>query len=129
MSTGFAPSAWPQVAGLPPLVVYIRGEHDCSTVEALSVVFAAALEDGKFPVVIDLSEVTFMDTSTVHLLQRTRDYLGERNRSLVLRRPSRSAARILSVCETIWSVGFVIEHELPQDVAPANLPVGDAEGL
>jgi anti-anti-sigma factor len=119
MSTGFAPSPLPSSVGLPR-VVYIRGEHDRSTVEALSMEFATAFDDGESPVIVDLSEVTFMDTSTLQLLQRTRDYLAESNRSFVVRRPSRSARRLLSVCDAISPSGLTIDLEWPHDPSAAH---------
>lgn len=107
MSTGFAPSALCQTV-CPPLVLHVRGEHDVATVESLSLEFASAFDGGEPPIVIDLSGVTFMDTSTLHLLERARDYLAETNRSMVLRNPSRPAMRLLSLCDVISPMGFTV---------------------
>jgi anti-sigma B factor antagonist len=80
-------------------VVWLRGEHDVSTVTALSQTMARAiaLDDGDL--VIDLSAVQFMDAATVGVLVRARDFLELQSRSLALRAPSPCAARILDLCD------------------------------
>jgi anti-sigma B factor antagonist len=80
-------------------VVWLRGEHDVSTVTALSQTMARAiaLDDGDL--VIDLSSVQFMDAATVGVLIRARDFLELQSRSLALRAPSPCAARILDLCD------------------------------
>jgi anti-anti-sigma factor len=79
-------------------VVWLRGEHDVSTVAALSEVMARAiaLDDGD--VVVDLSEVQFMGAATVGVIIRAREFLRLRSRFLVLRSPSECVRRILDVC-------------------------------
>ena len=80
------------------IVVWLRGEHDVSTVAALSQTMARAiaLDDGDL--VIDLSGVDFMDAATVGVIVRARDFLDVQSRSLTLRSPSTSAARVLDLC-------------------------------
>ena len=80
-------------------VVWLRGEHDVSTVAALSQTMAGAiaLDDGDL--VIDLSDVQFMDAATVGVIIRARDFLRLQSRSLALRSPSSCAARILELCD------------------------------
>jgi anti-sigma B factor antagonist len=82
-------------------VVWLRGEHDISTVAALSQTMARAiaLDDGEL--VIDLSGVQFMDAATVGVIIRARDYLRLQSRSLALRSPSTCAARILGLCDLL----------------------------
>jgi anti-anti-sigma factor len=79
-------------------VVWLRGEHDVSTVAALSEILARAiaLDDGD--VVVDLSEVQFMGAATVGVIIRAREFLRLRSRLLVLRSPSECVRRILDVC-------------------------------
>lgn len=79
-------------------VVWLRGEHDVSTVAALSETLARAAALGDAAVVIDLSEVEFMDAATVATVVRVRTDLRAQDRSLVLRSPSRSATRIFDLC-------------------------------
>jgi anti-anti-sigma factor len=56
---------------------------------------AIALNDSDL--MVDLSEVRFMDGSTIRTLVRANAFLGERSRSLKLRSPSRSALLVLRV--------------------------------
>jgi anti-anti-sigma factor len=79
-------------------VVWLRGEHDVSTVDALSETLAGAMAIGDCDLVVDLSEVEFMGAATIGVLVRARELLQSRSRSLVLRSPSRCARRILDLC-------------------------------
>jgi anti-anti-sigma factor len=79
-------------------VIWMTGEHDIGTSAELAVAFARAMTRDDADVVVDLSEVAFMSASTAGLLARTRAALRLESRSLVLRAPSRSAARILGLC-------------------------------
>jgi anti-anti-sigma factor len=79
-------------------VVWLRGEHDVSTVAALSEVMARAIALDDADVVVDLSEVQFMGAATVGVIIRAREFLRLRSRFLVLRSPSECARRILDVC-------------------------------
>jgi anti-anti-sigma factor len=79
-------------------VVWLRGEHDVSTVAALSETMARAIALDDADVVVDLSEVQFMGAATVGVIIRAREFLRLRSRQLVLRSPSECARRILDVC-------------------------------
>ena len=80
------------------VVVWLRGEHDFFTMPGLwgTMAQAIAFDDGD--VVVDLSEVDFMDASTISVLVRARTMLATRSRSLTLRAPSNTAVRILDLC-------------------------------
>jgi anti-anti-sigma factor len=79
-------------------VVWLRGEHDVSTVVALSEILARAIALDDADVVVDLSEVQFMGAATVGVIIRAREFLRLRSRFLVLRSPSECARRMLEVC-------------------------------
>jgi len=79
-------------------VVWLRGEHDVSTVAALSETMARAIALDDADVVVDLSDVQFMAAATVRVIIRAREFLRLRSRFLVLRSPSECARRILDVC-------------------------------
>jgi anti-sigma B factor antagonist len=79
-------------------VVWLRGEHDVSTVAALSETMARAIARDDADLVVDLSEVQFMGAATVGVIVRARELLELRSRSLTLRSPSRCARRILDLC-------------------------------
>jgi anti-anti-sigma factor len=76
-------------------VVWLRGEHDASTVAALwdTIGQAIALDDAD--VVVDLSGVEFMGSATVGVIIRARESLWPR--ALTLRSPSRCAQRVLDL--------------------------------
>ena len=79
-------------------VVWLRGEHDVSTVAALSEVMARAIALDDADVVVDLSDVQFMGAATVGVIVRAREFLRLRSRLLVLRSPSECVRRIVDVC-------------------------------
>jgi anti-anti-sigma factor len=79
-------------------VVWLRGEHDLSTVGPLSEILARAIASGHGDLVVDLSEVQFMAAATVGVLRRARQLLGVQSRSLALRSPSRRARRVIELC-------------------------------
>lgn len=78
-------------------VVWIRGAHDVSTVEALGMTVARAIAFDDSDVVIDLSEVTSMDAATVTVMIRAEAFLRDRSRALTLRSPSTHAWPVLAV--------------------------------
>ena len=79
-------------------VVILRGEHDRSTMSALSdtITRAIALDDADL--VVDLSGVEFMDGGTVGTLVGARTFLWKQSRSLHLMSPSPCAERVLDLC-------------------------------
>jgi anti-anti-sigma factor len=79
-------------------VVWLRGEHDVSTVGALSETLGRAIARDDADLVVDLSEVEFMGAATVGVIIRARELLRLRSRSLALRSPPRCARRILDLC-------------------------------
>jgi anti-anti-sigma factor len=76
-------------------VVWLVGEHDCSTVAELSATLARAiaLDDGDL--MADLTGVRFLDASTLRVLLRAQGYLARRGRSLLLRSPGSCARLVL----------------------------------
>jgi anti-anti-sigma factor len=76
------------------IVLWLGGEHDLSTQACLSAAIAAVDAD----VVLDLSEVEFMDAATIGAILRARVLLRRRSRSLMLRAPSRRARLVIGLC-------------------------------
>jgi anti-anti-sigma factor len=95
------------------LVVWLRGEHDLSTVGALSETMARAIALDDADLVVDLSEVQFMGAATVGVIIRARELLRLRSRSLVLRSPSRCARRILQLCGVTDLLGLRLVDATP----------------
>jgi anti-anti-sigma factor len=56
--------------------VWLRGEHDDSTVAALSETMARAIARDDADLVVDLSEVQFMGAATVGVIVRAQELLG-----------------------------------------------------
>lgn len=80
------------------LVVFLRGEYDLSTDEALSRALARAVALDSAGVVIDMSQVTFLAVSTLRVIARARQVLRHQARSLSVRSPSACALRAMAVC-------------------------------
>ena len=78
-------------------VVWLRGEHDLSTVDELSETMARAIALDDADVVVDLSEVVFMSAATVGVIIRAREFLRLESRSLALRSPSKCAGRVVAM--------------------------------
>ena len=77
-------------------VIHVRGEIDMATAGRLR----DAIEPHMGPeqtIVLDLSEVEFMDSSFLNVLVQARGRLTENGGSLVLRNPSPAAHRVLTV--------------------------------
>jgi anti-anti-sigma factor len=98
-------------SGGPPAARMV-GEFDPSTLRALSAMFSSAIADGDADLVVDLSEVSFMDASTISVIIRTNAFLGVHGRLLRLRDPSVCARRLLALCDL---------DELIEGEARANL--------
>jgi anti-anti-sigma factor len=79
-------------------VVWLSGEHDLSTVDALSQTLARAFALDDADVVLDLSGVHFMGAATIEVIVRAKDVLDVRSRGLTLRYPSESAQRVVDLC-------------------------------
>ena len=65
-------------------VLSVHGEIDLGTAPTLREVLQPVLEHQTGPVVVDLSMVSFMDSSGVHLLVETLRRLQRQNRALTL---------------------------------------------
>ena len=84
-------------AGEPP-VMRMTGDYDVATVGALSAIFSSAIAFGDGDLVVDLSEVSFMDAATIGVIVRADAFLAGHARAMRLRDPSRCARRILGIC-------------------------------
>jgi anti-sigma B factor antagonist len=79
-------------------VVWLSGEYDLSTATELGHTLARAMIRKEGELVIDLSEVQFLDASTMRAFIRADGALRTQSRSLSLRSPSAFARRILDLC-------------------------------
>jgi anti-anti-sigma factor len=88
-----------------PVVLRMSGEHDRSTVGRISAVLAGVIATAEVDVVVDFSEVSFVDASTLGCLADVGDLLQARHRSLKVRSVSPFQRRLLEICE----LGHLIE--------------------
>ena len=77
-------------------VVRLIGELDVATVPRAAEALEAACEESTH-VVVDLAELTFMDSSGVRLLLQHWSAQRERGADLVLRSPTRTVRRLLDL--------------------------------
>jgi anti-sigma B factor antagonist len=77
-------------------VIHVRGEIDMATAGRLRDVIEPHMGP-KQTIILDLSEVEFMDSQALHLLVQARGQLTEDGGSLILRNPSSAAHRVLTV--------------------------------
>lgn len=97
-------------------VVWLSGEHDLATVGLIGTALVEALAVDRCDVVVDLSEVAFIDASTLGALVHGRELLASRGRRLTVRSPPRSPRRVLELCglaaliEATSSAGTAQDH-------------------
>lgn len=80
-------------------VVEMRGEYDLCTVASLCEMLSAAIAVDDADLVVDASEVTFLNASTISVLIRARIFLRDHSRSLLVRSPSPCVRRIFDICD------------------------------
>ncbi len=80
------------------IIVWLHGEHDLSTDDALCMTLARAIALGSSGLVLDLSEVGFIAVSTIRVIVRAQEFLQHRLRSLTVRSPSPCARRAIHAC-------------------------------
>jgi anti-sigma B factor antagonist len=78
-------------------IISVRGEIDLHTAPKFETVMERVAGDGFQTVVVDMSSVSFMDSTGLSALMRARDYLEERDVSFRLVSPSHAVDRIFSV--------------------------------
>jgi anti-sigma B factor antagonist len=79
-------------------VIAVRGEMDLHNAPKFQYAIERAAEnEGVGAVVVDMAEVTFMDSTALSALMRSKDILEQQGVSLRLAAPSRAVDRIFSV--------------------------------
>jgi anti-sigma B factor antagonist len=79
-------------------VLVLSGELDLAGSEQFSEALAWTVERGRGDVVLDCAELTFMDSTAIHLIGRARASLAAEDRTLTLERTQRSCRRALELC-------------------------------
>jgi anti-anti-sigma factor len=86
------------------VVMWLSGEHDQSTADALAETMTVAIGVAGAGLVVDLSGIAFMGAATLSVLLRAHEALQAEGRTLTLRSPSSCARRLLEVCNLEWLV-------------------------
>ncbi len=98
-------------------VVWVRGDQDLATKAALACALARAALSSDADLVVDLSDVSFMDASTIGAIVEATDQLRSHSRSLMVRNPSACALRVFEVCGLTQLVQLrVATNAVPDDI-------------
>jgi anti-anti-sigma factor len=81
--------------------IAVAGELDMETAPRLSEEVEVAVWNSVGAFVLDLTDVTFLDSSGLHALLRARAYLAREDRSLVLVCPAGPARRVLDLARVL----------------------------
>jgi anti-sigma B factor antagonist len=86
----------------------VRGEVDLATAPDLATALEEALAAGGRTIVLDLTDVEFIDTSGVGVMLEARRLIGEENAELtVLAPPASPARRLLELTELIEALAVI----------------------
>jgi anti-sigma B factor antagonist len=102
--------------------IAVAGELDMETAPHLSEEVERAVWSTVGAFVLDLSGVTFLDSSGLHALLRARAYLAREDRSLVLVCPNGPARRVLDLASVLDT--FVV-YPTAEAAADALVPVDE----
>ena len=109
-------------------IVAVTGHLDIDNIAPLDETLRKAAEDGAAPVVVDLSAVTFADSTTVNVLLRAHTALGP---ALRLAAPSVFLERLFTLTglDTVLPLhGSVDEAIAAEPSSPLGADGGDREG-
>jgi anti-sigma B factor antagonist len=93
---GTAQEALFAVYAEPPWLLHLSGELDLCSAPALTKVLDAPTKRGG-TIGLDLAELTYMDSTGLHVILNTIHVLGERGR-VVLFNPSPMVRRLIEIC-------------------------------
>jgi anti-sigma B factor antagonist len=97
--------------------VVLRGEMDLDTASRLTATLDVAIRESRGAFVIDLCDVTFLDSSGVSVLVRARAVLGREERALLIICPPGPARRIFELA----GIDDLLELYETRDQAAASL--------
>jgi anti-anti-sigma factor len=81
----------------PTFVLLVHGELDMATAPQLAAALLGAMESGDADVVIDLSGVSFIDSSGIATIVRSHHALQSARRGLTLRNPTNTVRRTFAI--------------------------------
>lgn len=80
------------------ITVALTGEVDLSTGDALGEVLRGAVDAKPTRVVVDLAQVSFLDSTGIHVLLTASQSAADGGCTLVVRNPSDMIMRVLTIC-------------------------------
>jgi anti-anti-sigma factor len=83
------------------IVLLLRGELDLAGAPRLADAFATAMAVGQARIVLELSQLDFIDGASVGLIERTRRQLRLQGGQLTLRHPQPHVRRVFELCATL----------------------------
>jgi anti-anti-sigma factor len=89
-------------------VVGVTGEIDLSSVGALNACLRKCIDEGCTDITLDMSGITFMDSSGIASLLKTKQHLDEASGNLTLSNPSQSVRKLLDLT-ALSSIFAIIE--------------------
>jgi anti-sigma B factor antagonist len=102
--------------------IAVTGELDIETASQLSEEVERAVWRTVGAFVLDLSGLTFLDSSGIHALLRARAFLGREDRPLVLVCPPGPARRVLDLASVL---DMFVTYPSPEAAADALVPADD----
>jgi anti-anti-sigma factor len=78
-------------------VVWLSGEYDIANMTALADELAAAIGLDNADLVVDMTEVQFIDVATIGVLVRAHSFLLRRSHRLTLRNPAKCVRRVIDI--------------------------------
>ena len=79
------------------LVVYLKGEIDISNAESLPAALLAATDGSDTTVLIDIGDVTFLDSSGLRAILMCEATLSREDIALKVRNPSEQSRRVFEI--------------------------------
>ncbi len=98
------------------VVARVAGDVDLHTAGDLEQQLTDLVEDGATNIVVDLAELTFMDTTGLGALLRTAGRLRERHGAVALRFPPRTVEKMLEMARAQVLLPTIrTPYQLPRD--------------
>ena len=94
-------------------IVAVTGDLDLATAGDLRRRLSGVIENDQGDVVLDMSDVTYMDSSGLSVVLEVRDVLQRQGRTLVIARPSAPVATILKLCGLTDHLTTIVDEGSP----------------
>lgn len=92
------------------VVLRLAGELDMATAPILAAALYAAVEGGAAGLVLDLTDLSFMDSTGIHVLRRAAVHAGA-DCPMLLRHPARAVLKVLRVTGTAQLLAIDTDDE------------------